>query len=172
MKKDSRQGAKEPGKKVARGGAEARRVSRRHARLAREFAELLLTPFGVQMGERLAIMVNKKDAGGWCAAAIADHALHLISQVAPKVEESEFAQRVRAVLGEVGDLLIAKNKAYGDSALNPVGIFARGNAEDLIRVRIDDKLSRIRNAPEAFGEDAVMDLLGYLVLLKLAKGLK
>jgi len=38
----------------------------------------------------------------------------------------------------------------------------------LIRVRIDDKLNRIRNQPEAFGEDVVLDLIGYLVLYRIA----
>lgn len=35
-------------------------------------------------------------------------------------------------------------------------------------MRIDDKLTRIRNNPEAFGEDPVLDLIGYLVLFTLA----
>jgi len=65
-------------------------------------------------------------------------------------------------------MLVAKNAAYGDSALSPLGIFSRGRASDLIRVRIDDKLARIRNNPEAFGEDPVLDLIGYLVLFTLA----
>jgi len=37
-----------------------------------------------------------------------------------------------------------------------------------ILVRIDDKLSRMSNQDE--DEDVVSDLLGYLVLLKIAKG--
>ena len=78
------------------------------------------------------------------------------------------ADRIRAKCTEIADLLVAKNKCYGDSALNPVGIFAKGRAVDLIRVRIDDKLNRIMNAPDAFGEDAVKDLTGYLILLQWA----
>ncbi len=78
------------------------------------------------------------------------------------------ADRIKAKCDQVAALLIEKNKSYGDSALHPVGIFGQGKASDLIRVRIDDKLSRIQNSPEAFGEDPVMDLLGYLVLLSLA----
>ncbi len=77
-------------------------------------------------------------------------------------------ERIRAKCAEVADMLVEKNQSYGDSALHPVGIFARGSAADLIRVRIDDKLSRLRNAPDAFGEDAIKDLIGYLVLLQLA----
>jgi hypothetical protein len=76
--------------------------------------------------------------------------------------------RIRAKCSELAEFLVAKNKSYGDSALRPVGIFAHGRASDLIRVRLDDKLNRIRNAPDAFGEDVVKDLMGYLVLYQLA----
>ena len=78
------------------------------------------------------------------------------------------AERIRAKCNEIANFLVAKNQSYGDSALNPVGIFAKGRASDLIRVRLDDKLNRVRNAPEAFGEDVIRDLLGYLVLYELA----
>ena len=76
--------------------------------------------------------------------------------------------RIRAKCAEMAEFLVEKNRSYGDSALRPVGIFAKGNPEELIRVRLDDKLNRIRNAPGAFGEDAVKDLTGYLVLLMIA----
>ena len=78
------------------------------------------------------------------------------------------ADRIRRKCDQVAELLIAKNRAYGDSALKPIGIFSPGKASDMIRVRMDDKLSRIANNPEAFGEDPVMDLMGYLVLFSLA----
>jgi hypothetical protein len=78
------------------------------------------------------------------------------------------SDRIRAACNRLADMLVAKNAAYGDSALHPVGIFGRGKASDLIKIRIDDKLSRIRNNPEAFGEDPIRDLLGYLILLQLA----
>ena len=83
--------------------------------------------------------------------------------------KSTTAVRIRRKCAELAELLVEKNRAYGDSALRPVGVFARGEAEDLIRVRLDDKLGRIRNAPDAFGEDAVMDMCGYLILLLLAR---
>ena len=77
-------------------------------------------------------------------------------------------ERIRGKCAEMAEFLVEKNRSYGDSALRPVGIFAKGNPEELIRVRLDDKLNRIRNAPGAFGEDAVKDLCGYLVLLMVA----
>ena len=77
-------------------------------------------------------------------------------------------ERIRTKCAEVADMLLEKNRSYGDSALHPVGIFAKGQAADLIRVRIDDKINRIRNQPDAFGEDAIKDLIGYLILLQIA----
>lgn len=76
-----------------------------------------------------------------------------------------------AILGEclsLAEMLIEKNMAYGDSALNPVRVFSRDlDATTQILVRIDDKLSRIARGSAA-GEDAVLDLLGYLVLYRIA----
>ena len=87
-------------------------------------------------------------------------------------EHAEFARDCARVCGELRDMLIAKNKAYGNSALNPQRVFSRAGPEEQIRVRMDDKLSRIRNA-QATGtadiEDAERDLAGYLVLLLIAK---
>jgi len=69
------------------------------------------------------------------------------------------------------DLLIAKNKAYGNAALEPVRIFSKASTEEQLLVRIDDKLSRLVRGSDA-GEDVVQDLLGYLVLLRIARRLK
>lgn len=70
---------------------------------------------------------------------------------------------------EVTNLLLEKNDAYGDSALNPVSIFSRGDATESLCARIDDKLMRIksRGITDAT-EDTVQDLIGYLILLKIA----
>ena len=80
---------------------------------------------------------------------------------------NDFERDVRGELAYLGDILIEKNLAYGDSALNPVRIFSKANESEGIRVRLDDKLSRIRNDPNALNEDAILDLMGYLVLLKI-----
>jgi hypothetical protein len=77
---------------------------------------------------------------------------------------------IAVVCNEVKELLIEKNKKYGDSALNPSRIFSKANAVEQILVRIDDKLSRIKSGAGllANDEDVIMDLMGYLVLLKIA----
>ena len=81
---------------------------------------------------------------------------------------SEFETEVRFVLDEVGAMLVAKNAAYGDSALNPVRVFSRAGTVEQILVRLDDKLSRVARG-ESCGEDVERDLLGYLVLLRIAR---
>ncbi len=78
-------------------------------------------------------------------------------------------ERISTKCHEIEELLVAKNRAYGDSALNPLGIFASGDAEASICARIDDKLARVKHSPGAFGENEVTDLIGYLVLLLLVR---
>lgn len=65
-------------------------------------------------------------------------------------------------------LLLEKNRAYGDSALDPVRIFSKADTVEQILVRIDDKLSRLKRGSAA-GEDVEHDLLGYLILLRIAR---
>jgi hypothetical protein len=78
-------------------------------------------------------------------------------------------EKINAVGQEVIDLLIEKNEAYGNSALNPANIFAKGTAIDNLSARIDDKLMRIKNRGIGVEtEDTVKDLIGYLILLKVA----
>ena len=66
------------------------------------------------------------------------------------------------------ELLLDKNRKYGDSALNPVRIFSQASTVEHLKVRMDDKLSRLRNAQADDDEDPVTDLIGYLVLYKVA----
>jgi hypothetical protein len=66
-------------------------------------------------------------------------------------------------------MLLEKNRKYGDSALNPSRIFSKSDNVEQIKVRIDDKLSRLRNSQDDEDEDVVGDLIGYLVLLKVAQ---
>ena len=71
-------------------------------------------------------------------------------------------------LQEIGDLLVAKNEKYGNSALEPLGVFSQLSAKEGLLVRIDDKLKRIKNGSlDKDDEDVVNDLIGYLVLLKI-----
>ncbi len=84
--------------------------------------------------------------------------------------EKETAQEgIDKVCNSMARLLTEKNKRYGNSALEPLRVFNRADALDGIMVRIDDKLSRIKNSDKLRKND-VSDLIGYLVLLCIAQG--
>ncbi len=69
-------------------------------------------------------------------------------------------------VARLGDLLLAKNEKYGNAALEPLGVLAGHlSPEDGIRIRIDDKLKRLKTLPVGDDEDTIQDLAGYLVLL-------
>ena len=82
-----------------------------------------------------------------------------------------FREDVQTILKELEDLLVSKNEKYGNSALEPKRIFSNADPVEQIKVRIDDKLSRMA-AGTNDNEDTVQDLMGYLVLLKLAESKK
>ena len=69
---------------------------------------------------------------------------------------------------EIADLLIDKNISYGDSALSPNRIFAQSDNVEQLKVRIDDKLNRVKNNQGYAGDNDIDDLIGYLILLKIA----
>ena len=70
---------------------------------------------------------------------------------------------------ELCTFLIEKNEKYGNSALDFVNIFSEANATDAIRIRIDDKLKRMKANHAKDDEDVVKDLIGYLILLRIAE---
>lgn len=85
------------------------------------------------------------------------------------MDKNFFAVQVTIALDEIRDLLIAKNQKYGNSALEPLGVFSKLDAKEGLLVRIDDKLKRIKNGSlERDDEDVINDLIGYLVLLKIS----
>jgi hypothetical protein len=72
----------------------------------------------------------------------------------------------------IRDFLLEKNRRYGSSALRPRRLFSRANAIEQINVRIDDKLSRIEHFPDGSDEDTELDLIGYLILKRVARQLQ
>ena len=80
--------------------------------------------------------------------------------------------QIKTVLKNIGSLLIEKNRKYGNSAICPVRIFSRSDSEEQIKVRIDDKLTRISNHQNDEDEDVYLDLVGYLILLMVNRNLK
>lgn len=80
-----------------------------------------------------------------------------------------FRRDVELTLSGIGEMLVSKNERYGNSALDPVRIFSRAETAEQIKVRIDDKLSRLARGTGEETEDVELDLLGYLVLLRIAR---
>ena len=83
---------------------------------------------------------------------------------------NETESKISVVCDDIKELLIHKNRKYGNSALQPNRIFSKCSATDQLLVRIDDKLNRIMKGAGLLAtvEDVVNDLIGYLVLLKIS----
>ena len=80
-----------------------------------------------------------------------------------------FERQLDLVLTTIREMLLDKNRKYGNSALKPMRVFSKAPPLEQIAVRMDDKLSRIKSAQGDDLEDAKLDLLGYLVLERIAK---
>ena len=82
-------------------------------------------------------------------------------------------QKITEITNAMRDLLLYKNKKYGDSALNPKHIFYKGDAVNSILIRLDDKLGRITanedNTPRI---NDVADIVGYCTLLLIGMGVE
>ena len=70
---------------------------------------------------------------------------------------------------EIAHMLIDKNISYGNSALEPVRVFSKADSREQLYVRIDDKLNRLMKGTDYPGDNDIDDLIGYLILLKVAK---
>ncbi|MFH0899063.1 MAG: hypothetical protein V2A73_00395 [Pseudomonadota bacterium] len=79
-------------------------------------------------------------------------------------EPSPTVDRARQFLFRVADMLLGKNARYGDSAAHPLRVLSRAPRDEQIKVRIDDKLSRIARGTSD-DEDTLADLVGYCALL-------
>ena len=86
-------------------------------------------------------------------------------------EMSQTAVLIAKICDDIRDLLLKKNQAYGNSALEPIRVFSKAKSCEQILVRIDDKLNRIKQGANILSEDedVLQDLIGYLILLKVWK---
>lgn len=73
-------------------------------------------------------------------------------------------EAIRAVGQEITEMLIQKNESYGNSALEPIRVFSKAEPGEQLAVRIDDKLSRIKNGGSYPWDNDLLDLVGYLHL--------
>jgi hypothetical protein len=88
--------------------------------------------------------------------------------VTPIDTRNKTEEEILLVCEEMSQFLIDKNRAYGNSALDPVRIFSNSDNVEQLKVRIDDKLSRFARGKDFPGDNDIDDLIGYLVLLKVA----
>jgi len=81
---------------------------------------------------------------------------------------TEAQQKISAVSDAIKSLLLYKNEKYGNSALEPMGVFFKNRPEEAdyasILIRMDDKLSRLNNRDTLRVND-ISDFIGYLNLL-------
>ena len=89
------------------------------------------------------------------------------------LETSKTVALIAKICDDIRDLLLEKNRAYGNSALEPIRVFSKANNCEQILVRIDDKINRIKQGANILSEDedVLQDLIGYLILLKVWKEL-
>lgn len=80
-------------------------------------------------------------------------------------------QKIHQIMNAMKDLLLYKNQKYGDSAINPKGIFYKGDSTNSILIRLDDKLGRVMsNTEEKPRINDVCDIIGYCTLLLISMG--
>ncbi len=83
----------------------------------------------------------------------------------PQPSTAPTGNRAADWLRNVAKVLEEKAISYGDSVGNPIRVFSHAGKTEGIKVRIDDKLSRVARGKEWPGDDVIVDLVGYLALL-------
>lgn len=81
---------------------------------------------------------------------------------------TDWRKDISDVCDEIKVMLLDQNEKYGNSALDPIRIFSKADAREQIRVRIDDKINRIKTTQDD-DEDVILDLLGYLILYRVTQ---
>lgn len=76
----------------------------------------------------------------------------------------EVRKVIMEVCDSIKDMLISKNISYGSSFSHPMRVFSNAPTDEQINVRIDDKLSRIKNKGGYAGDNDLEDLAGYIIL--------
>ena len=81
-------------------------------------------------------------------------------------------EKIIEIMDSMKDLLLYKNEKYGDSALSPNNIFYKGDSTNSILIRLDDKISRIKNNSDSLPRmNDVCDIIGYCTLLLVSMGI-
>ena len=88
-----------------------------------------------------------------------------ITEINRNIDLTDTQNKIKNFCDKISEILIYKNKKYGNSAIKPNGIFYKGNARDSILIRLDDKIGRIKNNNDELRTNDIVDIIGYLVLL-------
>jgi hypothetical protein len=98
--------------------------------------------------------------------------LQINTYISSMANITEVNKLIEETCNELKELLIQKNIDYNNSLQNPIQVFSKSAPIDGILSRLDDKLNRIKKKGiNDKTEDTIMDIMGYLVHLKIAKKL-
>lgn len=82
-----------------------------------------------------------------------------------------FEVSLDAELAEIRAVLLAKNRQYGNSALEPLMVLSKASPVERIKMRIDDKIARMVLGDGSGNEDSELDTIGHFILLRMARKL-
>ena len=85
------------------------------------------------------------------------------------IELTYTQKMIKKECDQIAALLITKNQSYGNSFAEPINIFSKQPPEEQLATRIDDKLNRLAKGSTFQNEDTILDLIGYLVLLRVLR---
>jgi hypothetical protein len=132
--------------------------------------------------ERGAAMQERIGPGGCVKEVVKDWSpdedemrreLEVLNRAIEELRSPE-AEAIRRIGYDLTDWLVKKNEQYGSSAFDPVRIFSKADLVEQIKVRLDDKLSRLarRNDSMETDDDVIRDLAGYLIIYLAARELQ
>lgn len=86
--------------------------------------------------------------------------------------DEQIQKMIKEEFDNLRDFVLEKNKKYGQAVFSPRRIFSKADNIEQIKVRIDDKLSRLINQGYENASDTCADLAGYLILLRVAENIR
>ena len=119
-------------------------------------------------------LYNKFPGLSYRMATILDGAQPEDIHVDVEIEIDSSQDKISKECDRIKEILLDKNQRYGNSSLQPSGVFTSVKRESKIEARIDDKLARIKNYATKGDKhnkdyyDAIDDLIGYLILYRIA----
>ena len=87
-----------------------------------------------------------------------------VVNLVPDDERGRTESLIAEICNDIRDLLLAKNRAYGNSALKPIRVFSKANAKEQLLVRLDDKLNRIKQGNDILESDE--DVIPFIIQAK------